>query len=98
MNRRQFYKALLLLFALVILCAGVLVIFASAIHAGCVAQSCVPCLSLAKLQESIRQFGGVLGFAAGLLTLLVFSRIAVEEWIRARCGSDLVGLKMRLNN
>ena len=98
MNRNLLYRVLLVLFILILLSFGVFVAFALAAHAGCTAHGCVPCLSLAKAQEILRQFSGIFLAAVGILLLLLLLHPTADAHAVAQRTSNLVRLKMRLNN
>jgi len=98
MSQSQLYRVLLIVLALVFLCVSVFIIFALAAHADCTVATCVPCLSLAKIQEILRQFGGLSPALAGGLALLALLQFAVGERLRTEQLSNLVSLKTRLNN
>jgi len=98
MNRRRFYRVLFVLLALAFLLVSISLAFALAAHAGCRGNDCVPCLSLAKAQEVLRQFGGGLAAVLGALALLVLLQLILAEYLGRRGAFNLVGLKMRLNN
>ena len=98
MNLKKFHKMLLILSALVLLVVTVLLAFALAAHAGCTKNDCVPCLSLAKTQEVLRQSGGIAAVAAGVLALLALLQLAGGALRREKNACNLVFLKTRLNN
>jgi len=98
MNLRQFYRILLILLALALLAVTVLLTFAMAAHTGCTGQDCVPCLSLAKTQEVLRQSGGVFIAVAGVFSLLALLQLTGGELLRTQSACNLVRSKMRLNN
>jgi len=99
MKRAEQGRTLLMLLALTLLLIVICAAFAAAVHAtSCGEESCVPCLSLAKLQESFRQFGGVLGTSMGFLALSAFLWLAAGECLPAQGACNLVELKIRLNN
>ena len=98
MSRVWLYRIGLILLVLALLFVGLGPTFASAVHTNCCVQVCIPCLNLAKLQGAFRQFGGVFGAPMGLLAMLIFLLIALGEILPKQHVSNLVTLKMRLNN
>ena len=98
MSQGRLLRALPFLFALMFLIVSICVAFAMAAHAGCCVQECNLCFGIAKLQESLRQFDGMLGILAGLLALMAISQLAVGEFFSKQNTSSLVALKARLNN
>ena len=99
MKREEKRRALLISLALTLLLIVICAAFAVALHTtSCAEENCVPCLGLAKLQESFRQFGGVLGVSVGFLALPALLWLATREFLPAQGACNLVELKTRLNN
>ena len=98
MKRERQRRIGLILLVLVLLTVSICTTFAMAVHAGCCAAECAPCLNLAKLQGTLRQLDGALGALVGLLAMLTFLLIVLGELLCNGQASNLVALKMRLNN
>ena len=98
MHLRSFYRMFLILLALMLLAVTLLLSFALVAHAGCTVNDCVPCLSLAKSQDVLRQSGGIAAAVVGALALLMLLQLAGGELLREQNACNLVLLKMRLNN
>ena len=98
MNIRLLYRVFLILFALVLVGVGVLVVFAMAGHVGCTGGDCVPCLSLAKTHEILRQSSGTLCAVLVTLAASILLQLIAGAFFRTQHTSNLVALKMRLNN
>ena len=98
LKRGWFCRALSLALALAFLSIGIFAAFAMAAHGSCTQAYCVPCLNLAKLQESVSQFGGLSGAALGFLALLALLQLGGRELLPEQSLSNLVALKTRLNN
>ena len=95
---RRFVRVLAVLFAFILLSVSILLVFALAAHVGCTVNDCIPCLSHAKSQGIFRQLGGTSNAALSALTLLTILLFAAGEVLFKPNTSNLVALKMRLNN
>ena len=98
MNRGRLRRICLILLALLLLAVILCTAFALAVRADCCVQACAPCLNLAKLQESLRQFGETFGAITGLLVLLTLFQLMLGELLGKQDTTSLIALKIRLNN
>ena len=94
----RYHKILVVVLVILIVCLGISLSFLEAVHAGCLSQSCKPCFQLLKLQDIIRQLGGLIVMFAGFWTALVTLRFVAQNFVQKQTTYDLISLKMRLNN
>jgi len=98
MNQGQARKMCFLLLVFLLLLITIATPFALGVHTSCCVPECIPCVLLAKVQDSLSALGSVLGLSIGLLALLVLLQgMAGIRWFRPNMES-LVLLKARLNN
>ncbi|MCL2425757.1 MAG: hypothetical protein FWD05_05420 [Oscillospiraceae bacterium] len=98
MNKKQIWRVLFIILAIVFIfiTASIFVLFIT--HNCCEPSICVPCLSMAKIQEVMRQFENTLVISAmALLTLLLF-QFTFDDLVKTQRSANLVLMKMRLNN
>jgi len=98
MQLRRYHKILVIILVVLIVCLGISLSFLEAVHAGCLSPGCKPCFQLLKLQDIIRQLGGLIAVFAGFWTALMILRILAQKIAQKQTTYDLISLKMRLNN
>ena len=98
MNITRIRRVLFFLLAFLFLAVNICVAFAIAVQAGCCAKEGIPCLNLAKLQQSLRQLIGLFSAFAGLLVLFVSLRLIFAVLLDKQHILSPVALKTRLNN
>ena len=98
MQLRRYHKILVVVLVILIVCLGTSLSFLEAVHAGCLSQTCKPCLQLLKLQDIIRQLGGLIVLFTGFWTALMILRFVAQSIADKQRTYDLFSLKMRLNN
>ena len=98
MNRTRIQRVLIFLFAILFFAVNICVAFAIAAQAGCCAKENMPCLNLAKLQQSLRQLTGLFSALAGLWVLFISLPLMFAALFGKPHIASLVTLKTRLNN
>jgi len=98
MNSKRLRSICLVLLVLVILTVSISTTPSMVVRASCCVQECVPCIILGKLHGSVRQFAGALRAFAMLMVLLALAGLALGVLLERQDISNLVTLKMRLNN
>jgi len=98
LNIKQFYRILSILLIIAFICISFLVMLVFIAHTCCVPSDCIPCLSLANIQELMRQYGGsIVAFAVALAFLLLL-QFANDFFYKTQKTTNLVYMKTRLNN
>ena len=95
---KQISRVLFIVLAIVFIfmTASIFMLFVT--HNCCEPSACVPCMSMAKIQEVIRQLGSVLPITAMVICVLSLLQFAIDDFIKAQSRTNLVLLKTKLNN
>jgi len=98
MNIKQLYRVLSILLIIAFVCISFILMFVFIAHTCCMPSDCIPCLSLAKIQEIVRQYGITMIIFAGILTVLLFLQYTTVTFPKTYNTTNLVYMKARLNN
>ena len=98
MNIKKLYPVLFIILAIVFICISVSIFVVFVAHTCCEPAVCLPCLSVAKIQEIVRQFATILATSVVLLTAAWLIQTTIYNVNIIQCRANLVLLKARLNN
>jgi len=97
-NKKQLYRALFIILAIIFIfiTASIFVLFIT--HDCCEPSICIPCLSMAKIQEVMRQLGGMLAISVMAISATLLFQFTIANFVKKQNKANLILMKTRLNN